>query len=86
MQSQKFLNTSLADLETRKTEFYGEVYQIREKVSACDYELCFKDKDSTEQNGVNGSGITRCKIMYSTYFIRYVSMVCHQLYKVTPIY
>jgi hypothetical protein len=25
-------------------------------MSTCDYELHFKDKDSAEQNGVNGTG------------------------------
>ena len=47
---------TVGNLDERKTEFYGEVYQIRQEMSACDYELHFKDKDSAEQNGVNGTG------------------------------
>lgn len=50
-----FIN-NLGDLEERKTEFYGEIYQIRQEMSSCDYELHFEDKDSAEQNGVNGTG------------------------------
>ena len=45
------------DLEERKTEFYGEIYQIRQEMSTCDYELHFEDKDSGITNGVNGTGI-----------------------------
>ena len=33
------------------------MYQIKQEMSTCDYELHFKDKDSVEQNGVNGAGI-----------------------------
>ena len=50
-----FIN-NVGDLEERKTEFYGEIYQIRQEMSSCDYELHFEDKDSAEQNGVNGTG------------------------------
>ncbi|CAB3982363.1 dehydrodolichyl diphosphate synthase complex subunit NUS1 [Paramuricea clavata] len=49
------IQTSEGDLDKRKTEFYGEVYQIRQEMSTCDYELHFTDKDSAEQNGVNGA-------------------------------
>ncbi|XP_028413828.1 dehydrodolichyl diphosphate synthase complex subunit Nus1-like [Dendronephthya gigantea] len=43
-----------SDLNERKTEFYHEVYQIKEEMSTCDYELHFRDKDLPYQNGVNG--------------------------------
>lgn len=51
-----YISNNVGGLEERKAEFYSEIYQIRQEMSSCDYELHFEDKDSAEQNGVNGTG------------------------------
>ena len=51
------------DLDQRKNEFYDEIYQIRQEMSMCDYELHFTDKDSLESNGVNGTGIAEYELL-----------------------
>ena len=58
----RFHNLGNLDERRRKQKFYGEVYQIKQEMSTCDYELHFKDKDTFEQNGVNGAGIHNKKV------------------------
>ncbi|XP_046847467.1 dehydrodolichyl diphosphate synthase complex subunit Nus1-like isoform X2 [Xenia sp. Carnegie-2017] len=42
--------------DDRRTELYDEVYQIRQDMTSCDYELQFSDESLTNHNGLNGSG------------------------------
>jgi hypothetical protein len=71
---------NVGDLDERKTEFYGEVYQIRQKMSTCDYELHFTDKDSAEQNGVNGAGIQDIYVKKCSFVAGNIDIIHRQIF------
>jgi hypothetical protein len=49
-------------------------------MSTCDYELHFTDKDSAEQNGVNGAGIQDIYVKKCSFVAGHIAIIHWQIF------